>query len=410
MAEGQRPVGEQVLAAILEHMRIGNANQEELTRRLLEDGRAGGGRDRDRDDGERHTAKELEKFVMEFRKQCPTFERGKDRWPDFASRFTSSKRLFRLNDAQAKEALWTSAIRGAATRLLIAGMRPDTAPYNTMTFDDYMAIMARKFSPASESLQMRNAYRTRVQSKDEDVQSYMDEKFEMYKLAYPEGERDLTDFFAQTTKGIYNQSVRRKVWNADYDTFADYTERAVKAVQVELQMLECGDSDSTSKDGLMPVTRTGIPQARYRRDEPMEVDSLRQMEDYPEEYEEVEEDTECEGCAYLQERGFSGPCYYCQKKGHLIRNCPRKSAGLPRIRGQVQQGTYRPNRGRGLSRGRGLVRGAAPNRGGYRGRSKLNHLEQGEYEEDQYEDEEYEQEEDGEAQPKKETHFLGVPL
>ena len=25
-------------------------------------------------------------------------------------------------------------------------------------------------------------------------------------------------------------------------------------------------------------------------------------------------------------------CYHCQRKGHMLRSCPRKSAGLPKVR------------------------------------------------------------------------------
>ena len=60
----------------------------------------------------------------------------------------------------------------------------------------------------------------------------------------------------------------------------------------------------------------------------MEVDHLRREED------EEEEDDECE-CMALHEQGFRGVCYYCQRKGHLMRGCPRKSAGLPKIRAQI---------------------------------------------------------------------------
>ena len=45
--------------------------------------------------------------------------------------------------------------------------------------------------------------------------------------------------------------------------------------------------------------------------------------------EESDSEEECE-CAALYASGRGGPCYYCAKEGHFLRNCPRKAAGLPR--------------------------------------------------------------------------------
>ena len=45
--------------------------------------------------------------------------------------------------------------------------------------------------------------------------------------------------------------------------------------------------------------------------------------------EESDSEGECE-CTALYASGRGGPCYYCAKEGHFLRNCPRKAAGLPR--------------------------------------------------------------------------------
>ena len=44
---------------------------------------------------------------------------------------------------------------------------------------------------------------------------------------------------------------------------------------------------------------------------------------------ESDSEGECE-CAALYASGRGGPCYYCAREGHFLRNCPRKAAGLPR--------------------------------------------------------------------------------
>ena len=45
--------------------------------------------------------------------------------------------------------------------------------------------------------------------------------------------------------------------------------------------------------------------------------------------EESDSKGECE-CATLHASSRGGPCYYCAKEGHFLRNCPRKATGLPR--------------------------------------------------------------------------------
>ena len=76
-------------------------------------------------------------------------------------------------------------------------------------------------------------------------------------------------------------------------------------------------------DGLIPVTwpiGEDKPRARF---EAVEVDVMG-----PPPGEESNSEGECK-CAALYASGREGPCYYCAKEGHFLRNCPRKAAGLP---------------------------------------------------------------------------------
>ena len=338
-----------------------------------------------------YSAKELERMAQEFMKQSPTFERGKDRWQDFSRRFIISKNRFHVSDEIAKEVLW-NAIRGRSSRIVISSMAPTEGAYANVTFTNYMNEMAEKFTPASESLQMKTEYKSRVQVKSEDVQTYINEKYEMFKLAYPGGDQDLSDFYVEVTKGIANKYVRNNLWSYQATSVADYGTKAVFWVQVERQRIANGDSETGNLEGLVPVTRTGN---KGGKEEPMEIDTIRQEED------DEDDSEECE-CAALQEQGFRGNCYYCQRRGHLLRSCPRKSAGLPKIRNpgtnsgkpsyqkQVKTGTYTQKK--------------YPQKT-YPGK-KVNHIteEAENVDEDEYEEEQEEQEAEESA------HFLGKPL
>jgi hypothetical protein len=105
---------------------------------------------------------------------------------------------------------------------------------------------------------------------------------------------------------------------------SDYGQQAVFFAQVERQAIARGDSDEKSLDGLVSVTR---PSRTINGHEPMEVDHLAASREGDREAAE-----DCEIMA-MYEQGFRGPCYYCRKQGHMLRSCPRKSAGLPRVTG-----------------------------------------------------------------------------
>ena len=66
--------------------------------------------------------------------------------------------------------------------------------------------------------------------------------------------------------------------------------------------------------------RQDKPRARFKA---MEVDVMGPLPG-----EESDSEGECK-CATLYASGRGGPCYYCSKEGHFLRNCQRKAAGLP---------------------------------------------------------------------------------
>ena len=283
------------------------------------------------------TATEARRDYLEFLTKRPTFERGKTRWNDFAHLFTTARNGYAVTDAQAREVLY-GAIIGQSSQLVIAGMIPTVAPYNTMTGAEYLERMGEKFSPAAESIQMEAEYKARRQGKHEDVQNYINCKHELFQLARPNAQaRDVAEFYHDTTEGFLNKYVRDQMFCFNAEDVAAFGAGAVAMVQVERRRIKIGDSETKSLDGLVPVTRAI---REHDRGDPMEIDALGIY--YDEETDENEED-QCE-CMALHEGGFRGPCYYCYKQGHMARRCPRKSAGLPKVtnapgeKGQMNRG------------------------------------------------------------------------
>ena len=334
------------------------------------------------DQNARQDAMQARREYLEFLRNHPKFERGKDRWSDFAFRFESARERHGVGDEHAKAVLYNEAIVGQSSRLVIASMRPNDPNYAQLTFAQYLQRMGEKFTPAAESIQMEAEYKARVQGRQEDIQNYITAKHELFLIAYPNAQdRDRNEFYRKTTEGVLNKYVRDNLFTYEPANLEGYANRAVQLVQIQRRRIQIGDSDSASMDGLIPVTRPLRDNvgAYADRGEPMEVDNLwwwSQQESTGEE--EPEDGTEdyCE-CMALQERGQRGPCYYCLQRGHFARGCPRRAAGLPRALNPAEGARPSGYRGRPPHRGgprpaRGFTPNARgmQNRGRFRGRGR----------------------------------------
>ena len=105
---------------------------------------------------------EVRREGLRFGQARPTFRRHRDRWDDFAARFCRARVDYRVDDNQAKRGLF-SAVEGAQSRLVIAGMDPDRQAMRDISFGEYLQRMGEKFRPAAESIQMKEEYLNRTQ-------------------------------------------------------------------------------------------------------------------------------------------------------------------------------------------------------------------------------------------------------
>jgi len=214
------------MQAQIEHAQAQTESEKSLTRlvTLREQELA---EERARRDQNVFTPKELSRLAFDLIEHCPTFEQGRDRWVDFAPRIRIIFRRQNCPDDLAKEVLWI-AIKGTPSRILVASMNPSQGAYESMTLDEYMAEMAGKFTPASESVYLKTEYKSRKQGKMEDVECYISEKFNLYQLANPHAnDGDLSDFYVETTKGIANRYVRSNLWGYQPTSVNDYIRKAV---------------------------------------------------------------------------------------------------------------------------------------------------------------------------------------
>jgi len=177
---------------------------------------------------------------------------------------------------------------------------------------------------------MEAEYKARVQGKQEDVQNYINAKYELFQLARPNAQdRDREEFHGECTEGFLNKYVRDQLFAYEPASVEAFRARAVVIVQVEHRRIRIGDSATSNTDGLIPVTKPVQDPGRGRQEEAMQVDHLGRPQGRGA-TSGSESDGECE-CMALQEHGFRGSCFYCQKRGYMARTCPRKSVGLPKI-------------------------------------------------------------------------------
>ena len=79
---------------------------------------------------------EVRREGLRFGQARPTFRRHCDRWDEFAARFCRARIEYGVEDDQAKQGLF-SAVEGAQSRLVIAGMDPDRQAMSDISFREY---------------------------------------------------------------------------------------------------------------------------------------------------------------------------------------------------------------------------------------------------------------------------------
>ena len=79
---------------------------------------------------------------------------------------------------------------------------------------------------------MEAEYRSRKQGKDEDIQNYINAKYELFQLAFPNAqERDQVEFYRETTEGFINKYVRDQMFCFDTNRVEAFVARGVNVVQ-----------------------------------------------------------------------------------------------------------------------------------------------------------------------------------
>ena len=274
----------------------------------------------------------------------PHFNPENEIWRTWRQRFTNWTLLTGISDLGREgrsERLLTfakltvvSAMKGGAVERVRPFLPGSDIADSCNSLEAYLETLQTIFQPPSESRSLRLDFRSRKQSKDEDVSSYLSSKFALYDIAYLPDQRDHETLLAEVIKGLFSIVVKRRLQQARYlDTREQIRERLFDIVAKEREAYQCGFAESTSLDGLVavavPVVKRTDPGSLMSRGgvEPMEIDALK------------EEIARLQGNAGNNrgnqggQGGQGGPkvekrtCFNCKKPGHLKRNCPLPPTG-----------------------------------------------------------------------------------
>ena len=304
-----------------------------------------------------------------------------------------------------------SSIRGEPAEL-ISTLGPPTPPFiAATTVADYWRALDLVFMPAAEMNLARLRFRNRMQGQTESVQFYSSAKRTLFSMAYPDATNHV-ELLAGFLEGLYDPEVARATARGAHTTLQESTNAALAGVAQERRLVHQGKRKDTGglsqvlfevdtsvfehqQHGRVGTSSTRESPSTLAQEEPMDMSQLGAMA-YPgaqghplsgpeqgydggyegqggfEEVGNVQEDQQAVDLIYeypdiaLQMisdglSAFEGLCYFCNKPGHIARNCFLKSktrgrGGRGRFRGGFRGG-FR-GQGRGGYRGRGAGRGA----------------------------------------------------
>ena len=181
------------------------------------------------------------------------------------------------------------------------------------TFEAYMTAIGAVFQPEAESQLARTEFRACKQGRNEDMQTFMSRKIQLWMQAFPVGERNFSTLMDDCCDSICNPVVRRRLKHSDVTTKEEMVETVLSIVAKERQCVMGGYGESSNLEGLALSTvvfKTTTNQYDEYGDERMDISAIKDKK-----------------------------CYRCDRLGHLKKDCRVKEENLPfRNRGKGGKG------------------------------------------------------------------------
>ena len=237
---------------------------------------------------------------------------GQTVWPEWRLAFETWMLYSGMSDfpvpggnEQVKKMAAVSAFEGKATRAL-STYGPTTQEFaNAATIGAYLDLCQDLFQPPAESKMAQLALEQRIQGDDEPVTSYIADKRALYYIAEPRvAMRDSRYFLQNLTKGLASAYVKTKMIERAPTTTEEYERMAVQAVGQGIELHRMGTGNVTSLVGLAATTR----QSKY-----LAGGGYGQAGVVPMEIGAIGQNTQGKGC------------FKCGKGGHIARECRSKA-------------------------------------------------------------------------------------
>ena len=188
---------------------------------------------------------------------------------------------------------------------------------NNVRWEDYLKTLRGAFEPESESDLSKLEFRARKQGKNENVSTFLNAKFALWIIAYPEGDFEM--LLDEVVSGLYNTVVKRQVRRARPGTQQELTRIVMETVAAERISFLGGYAESSNLDGLASVTVSASNQ--FRGDEPMDCSQIQAFN-----YQQKHKNTEKYG-----QKKDTRLCNRCGRPNHFARDCFAKKGA----KGQV---------------------------------------------------------------------------
>ena len=180
---------------------------------------------------------------------------------------------------------------------------------SNLTLEQVNEQLAALFQPPAESAMAKETFMSMRQMIGESVQTYISRKQESYMVAYPLNARgeplDENFLFKEIIRGVYHRGIRNTLTREKFGSLKALNERALELVAAEREIVQRGDADDKSLDGLATSYRSQFDQFGQ---ENMDVSAMLEA---------------------INSVASGVKCYNCSKTGHLARDCPQPRRNDP---------------------------------------------------------------------------------
>ena len=236
-------------------------------------------------------------------KRVRPFHLGEKPFKVFWKAFKEDIKVYPL-DSDFKKRLLYECLRGEASRLVGDRLSPWSEDVVNITLEDYAEKLHLLFEPPSESENAKIEFENRYQQPGESAIAYMVDKRTLFEVAHPKN-KDLQMLFNETTKGLTNEIVQTEMFHYYATNTQEYETKlrqSISAVQRRRQAGKISEAEAMGTESQrISASYRYVPQREFKI-EPGMLNATSQPE--------------------------TRACFFCKKVGHLISNCPRKSAGL----------------------------------------------------------------------------------